>query len=112
MQSNTVGTLHLRSAWLISFLVCGVLSLSLLSQTSGPVAAYGLNEGTGTTTTDQSGNGITGLLRNTSWTADGKYSGALAFNGSSSYVDLGNSALLQTTGSMTWSGWVLAKGNS
>jgi hypothetical protein len=32
----------------------------------------------------------------------------LSFNGSSSYVDLGNPALLQIIGSMTWSAWVNA----
>ena len=36
---------------------------------------------------------------------------ALSFNGSSSYVDLGNPALLQITGSMTWSAWVEAAAN-
>jgi len=35
----------------------------------------------------------------------------LSFNGSSSYVDLGNPALLQLTGSMTWSAWVKAAAN-
>jgi chitodextrinase len=35
----------------------------------------------------------------------------LSFNGSSSYVDLGNPALLQITGSMTWSAWVKAAAN-
>ena len=39
------------------------------------------------------------------------YGGALSFNGSSSYVDLGNPALLQITGSMTWSAWVKAAAN-
>ena len=35
----------------------------------------------------------------------------MSFNGSSSYVDLGNPALLQITGSMTWSAWVKAAAN-
>ncbi len=43
-----------------------------------------------------------------SWTTAGRYGSALSFNGSSSYVDLGNPTLLQITGSMTWSAWIKA----
>ena len=50
-------------------------------------------------------------LHGTTWTTGGKYGGALRFNGSTSYVDLGNSAALQLTGSMTWSAWVNAAAN-
>ena len=78
---------------------------------SGLVAAYGFNEGTGTTVTDVSGNGITGTINGAAWTTGGKYGGALSFNGSSSYVDLGNPTALQLTGSMTWSAWVKAAAN-
>src|SRR5690349_20179945 len=90
--------------------ICGMLPGGLISQTTGPIVAYGFNEGTGTTATDQSGNSIAGTLQNTTWT-NGKYSGGLSFNGSSSYVDLGNAALLQSTGSMTWSAWIQPKSN-
>src|SRR5206468_3119683 len=41
----------------------------------------------------------------------GKNGNALSFNGSTSYVDLGNPAPLQITGSMTWSAWVKAAAN-
>src|SRR5204862_1525695 len=41
----------------------------------------------------------------------GRNGNALSFNGSSSYVDLGDPALLQITGSMTWSAWVKAAAN-
>jgi len=60
-----------------------------------PVDSYGLigwwplNEGTGATTADASGNGFTGTLTSTSWTT-GNISNALSFNGSSSCVSLGN----------------------
>ena len=74
-------------------------------------AAYGFNEGTGTTTADMSGNGITGQLQGATWTGSGKHGNALSFNGTSSYVDLGTPASLQSTGSMTWSAWVYAAGN-
>ena len=39
------------------------------------------------------------------------YGNALIFNGTSSYIDLGNPALLQLTGSMTLSAWVKAAAN-
>ena len=42
------------------------------------------------------------------WTTGGKYGNALSFNGTSSYVDLGNPAALQLTGSMTVEAWVKA----
>src|SRR5436190_8817507 len=77
----------------------------------GLLAAYNFNEGSGTIVTDASGHGITGTVHRTAWTAGGRYGNALSFNGSSSYVDLGNPALLQITGSMTWSAWAKAAGN-
>ena len=75
-----------------------------------PVAAYAFGEGSGTTTADASGNGLSGTLSGTTWTAAGKYGNALSFNGTSSFVDLGNPAALRLTGSMTWSAWVFATG--
>src|SRR5215510_7048783 len=77
----------------------------------GLVAAYNFNEGSGTTVNDASGNGITGNIIGATWTTGGKNGNALSFNGSTSYVDLGNPALLQITGSMTWSAWVKAAAN-
>jgi uncharacterized protein (TIGR03437 family) len=80
--------------------------------TSSPAtAAYAFSEGTGTTTADASGNGITGQLQGATWTVNGKHGNALSFNGSTSYVDLGTATPLMSTGSMTWSAWVNATGN-
>jgi hypothetical protein len=75
------------------------------------VVAYNFNEGSGTTVNDASGHGITGNINGATWTTGGRYGNALSFNGSSSYVDLGNPTLLQITGSMTWSAWVKAAAN-
>ena len=103
-----------QPAWNVRFtcvvLMCGLFSVSLAAQT-GPVAAYGFNEGSGTSVSDQSGNGLTGTLQGAAWTAAGKYGNALSFNGTSSYVDLGNPTQLRLTGSMTWSAWVYAVAN-
>src|SRR5207302_1394004 len=57
------------------------------------------------------GHGITGNIFGATWITGGRFGKALSFNGSSSYVDLGNPALLQITGSMTWSAWVKAAAN-
>ena len=77
----------------------------------GPLVAYNFNEGSGTTVSDVSGHGVTGNIIGATWTTGGRFGNALSFNGSSSYVDLGNPALLQITGSMTWSTWVKAAAN-
>ena len=82
-----------------------------LAVSSGLLAAYAFDEGSGTTTADASGNGMNGTTQGTTWTTAGKNGNALSFNGSSGYVDLGNPVALQTTGSMTWSAWVYATGN-
>jgi hypothetical protein len=77
---------------------------------TSPAAAYGFDEGTGITTSDASGNGNTGHIHGAGWTAESQYGDALSFSGAGSYVDLGNPASLQSTGSMTWSAWVYITG--
>ena len=71
-----------------------------------PIAAYAFDEGSGTTVTDQSGNGNNGTLANTTWASAGKYGGALSFNGTSSRVTVPNSASLQLSTGMTLEAWV------
>jgi hypothetical protein len=88
-----------------------IASGTTLAAPSGLLAAYAFNEGSGTTTADASGKGHTGTLSGATWTLAGKYGKALSFNGSSSYVNLGNAADLQLTGSMTWSAWIFATAN-
>ena len=77
-----------------------------LSTISGLVAAYSFNEGAGTTTADQSGNGNTGTLANATWTSQGKYGSALLFNGSNSLVTIADSASLHLSSEMTLEAWV------
>src|SRR3989442_7811946 len=96
-------------------LICrlsAVLSLLLLVcapsavMAQGLVAAYSFNEGTGTTVADSSGNGNTGTITSGTWTAAGKYSNALVFNGTSSMVTINDSASLHLTTGMTLEAWV------
>src|SRR4029453_7016593 len=52
-----------------------------------------------------------GKIEGATWTSTAKFGNALLFNGSKSYVDLGNPSSLQSNGSMTWSAWVYSTGN-
>lgn len=93
----------------------GLVAITGLSNTvkaaAGVAASYSMNEGAGTSITDTSGNGITGTLTNgPTWVA-GKYSNAVKFDGSNDYINLGNPAVLQMTGSMTVSAWIYATAN-
>jgi glucose/arabinose dehydrogenase len=77
---------------------------------TGLVAGYRFSEGSGSTTVDLSGNSNTGALVNgPTWTA-GQYGGGLAFDGGN-YVNLGNGATLQLTGSMTLTAWIKISAN-
>jgi glucose/arabinose dehydrogenase/PKD repeat protein len=76
----------------------------------GLLAGYAFSEGAGATTADGSGGGLTGTLVNApAWTT-GKYGGGLGFTGSN-YVNLGNPAALQLTGSMTLTAWIRISSN-
>ena len=70
------------------------------------MAAYGFDEGSGTTVTDASGNGNTGTLTDTTWSTTGKYGGALKFNGTNALVTIPDAALLHLTTGMTLEAWV------
>ncbi|NRQ31396.1 PKD domain-containing protein [Nonomuraea sp. NN258] len=72
----------------------------------GLVAAYGMNEGGGTTIADVSGGGNSGTLTSASWTNGGKYGAALSFDGSSSWVTVADAASLRLTNGMTVEAWV------
>ena len=77
--------------------------------TGSYAAGYAFNESSGTTTADTTGHGITGTLVNgATFTTAGKYGNAVALDGVNDYVDLGNPAALQLTGSMTVSAWINA----
>ena len=81
-------------------------SASTPAAPSGLVAAYGFNEGSGTTVTDASGNGNTGTISNTTWATTGKYGKALQFNGTSARVNVPDATSLHLTTGMTLEAWV------
>ena len=55
---------------------------------------------------DASGSGLTGTLTNGAGWGTGRNAGAVLLDGVNDFVELGNPALLQLTGSMTVSAWV------
>jgi fibronectin type 3 domain-containing protein len=72
----------------------------------GLVAAYGFDEGSGTTSADQSGNGNGATLANTTWSSSGKFGKALSFNGTNAWATVNSSNSLALTTGMTVEAWV------
>jgi hypothetical protein len=83
-----------------------IMGPSPVTSTTGLVAAYGFNEGSGSTVADKSGNNNAGTIQGATWTAQGRYGSALSFNGTSSRVNIGNSSSLALTSAMTLEAWV------
>jgi PKD repeat protein len=73
---------------------------------AGPVAAYGFEEGTGTTIADASGTGNPGAVSGAAWTTSGKNGKALDFDGVNDWVTVADSSSLDLTGDMTVEAWV------
>ena len=86
--------------------VSNVATASTPAAPSGLVAAYGFEEGSGTTVSDASGNGNTGTISGATWSTAGKFGDALSFNGTSSRVTIPNSSPLQLSSGMTLEAWV------
>ena len=70
----------------------------------GLVAAYSFDEGSGGVVHDASGNGHTGAIVGATWTA-GRDAGALSFDGTSAYVNLGGLGTFYQ-GGFTLESWV------
>jgi RNA polymerase sigma factor (sigma-70 family) len=72
-----------------------------------PVALWKFDEGSGVAASDSSGNGNHGALKGgVTWVKDGKLGGALRFDGSSGYVDIGRSPRLDFAGTITVAAWI------
>ncbi|MFI6637790.1 LamG-like jellyroll fold domain-containing protein [Nonomuraea fuscirosea] len=72
---------------------------------TGLVAAYGMNEGSGTTVGDTSAQHNNGAGTDTTW-ATGKYGSALSFDGITSWVTIPHAPSLRLTNTLTLSAWV------
>ena len=79
----------------------------------GLVGEWNFDEGFGSSSADTSGNGNTGTVYGATWT-EGMFEKALSFDGTSDYVDVGNSSSLNPLGSSTFSleAWFYEKGGS
>jgi concanavalin A-like lectin/glucanase superfamily protein len=73
---------------------------------AGLAATYGLNEASGTTTADGSGNGNPGTLTNGPVRTTGKYGNGLSFDGVNDFVSAADSASLDLAGTGTIEAWV------
>lgn len=82
------------------------IAITVADAGSSLVAAYSFNEGSGTTTADVSGKSNPGALSNATWTASGKFGGALSFNGTSAQVIVPSSPSLNVTNGLTEEAWV------
>ncbi len=85
------------------------LTINPLWSTNGLVGYWNLDEGTGTTALDLSGNGNGGTLVNGPTWVNGQISGALSFNGTNNYTNVGspsNGSLDFGTGDFTLSAWI------
>ena len=81
-------------------------SATTAAASSGLVASYSFDEGTGTTVVDLSGNNNHGTMVNAAWTTAGKFGSALVFNGTNALVTINDSASLKLTSAMTLEAWV------
>ena len=95
------------------FFLPAALLLGVAQVHAGLIAHYKFDETSGTTAADSSGNGNTGTLNGmtgTEWTT-GKVGGALDFDGSNDYVDLGTS-LANNLGDVTFAAWIYREGSN
>jgi glucose/arabinose dehydrogenase len=72
----------------------------------GLVAAYGFNEGGGTSLGDASGNGNVGTVSGATWTTAGRFGSALSFDGTNDWVTVADAPGLRLTTGMTLMAWV------
>jgi glucose/arabinose dehydrogenase len=73
---------------------------------AGLVAAYGMNEGSGGTTADWTPNALTGTISGATWSTQGKFGGALSFDGVNDWVTVADGNALDFTAAMTAEAWL------
>ena len=73
---------------------------------AGLVAAYNFNEGAGSTVTDRTGLGHAGTIAGATWTTQGRFGGALTFDGVNDWVTVADANDLDFTAGMTLEAWV------
>jgi hypothetical protein len=92
---------------LVLALAGGTTAYGFTPNTDPSLAAlWKLDEGSGTTAADSSGNGNTGTLTNGPVWVAGQIDGALQFDGSNDYVACGNGASLNLNSQVTLAAWI------
>ncbi|MCI0703401.1 MAG: DUF4082 domain-containing protein [Planctomycetia bacterium] len=76
------------------------------TSSSGLVAAYNFNAGSGSSLDDSTSNNNDGTISGATWTSSGKYSGALSFDGTNDWVTISDANSLDLTNGMTLEAWV------
>ena len=82
------------------------VTVSNAPPTSGLVAAYGFNAGSGSSAADSSAAGNTGSISGPIWNASGRYGSALSFDGVNDWVTTPDASSLDLTNAMTLEAWV------
>ena len=96
-----------RNLLSLLFAVLALFSFCISARAqSGLIAGFHCDEGAGSTILDTTTNGHVGTLNGATWTASGKYGGALVFNGSSNWVTIPDHPSLDLTNGATVMAWV------
>jgi hypothetical protein len=74
--------------------------------TSGLVAGFGFEEGTGASVDDKSSSNNDGSINGAAWSDGGKYGKALSFDGVNDRIDIPDAASLDLSTEMTLEAWV------
>lgn len=110
----------MRTVWLVGLFLATTFSVRSLppafAQASaeppaGLVAAYGMNEATGTAIADWSTSGLSGVVTGATWTADGRFGSALVFDGLNDWVTVNDAGALDLATGMTLEAWVYPTAN-
>jgi hypothetical protein len=79
---------------------------SLYDWAPPPVARWKMDEGSGSTTNDSSGNNLTGTLTTIPTWTTGQFGKAINFSPANSYVSVAHNTVLNITGDVTYEAWV------
>ena len=83
-----------RAAIVLTCALSGLAVTAPAYAANGLVAAYSMDQGSGTSVPDASGTGNNGTITGATWTTAGRFGGALSFNGSGNLVTVPDSASL------------------
>lgn len=97
-----------RAGWLVGVGVAAFVAMLLLTPTANaaPVLELSLDETSGLTANDSSGEDNDGTLLGPTWTGSGRYGGGAAFDGTNDWISVPDDASLDLTDEGTLEAWV------